>query len=53
MRGLPPGRYTVMAARQTLGNPLMQIADFHKSKKEITLGRGQEKYFLPIVLTSN
>ena len=48
---VPPGRYTVMAARQTLGNPLLQIADFHKSKQEITLGRGQEKFFLPITLS--
>jgi protocatechuate 3,4-dioxygenase beta subunit len=47
---VPPGRYQVMAARQTLQNPLEQIADFHRTKQEITLGRGQDKYFLQVVI---
>ncbi len=49
---VPPGRYQIMAARQTLANPLLQIADFHRTRQEITLGRGQEKFFLAIALPS-
>ncbi|MEM7201425.1 MAG: carboxypeptidase-like regulatory domain-containing protein [Planctomycetota bacterium] len=49
----PPGRYQVMAARQTLGNPLLQIADFHRTRQEVTFGRGQEKFFLPLAISSN
>ena len=49
---VPPGRYQVMAGRQTLPNPLLVIADFNKTKKEISLAQGQEKYFLPINIAS-
>jgi hypothetical protein len=49
---VPPGRYQVMAARQTLPNPLLQIADYHRSKQEITLGQGQETFFLTIAIAS-
>jgi len=49
---VPPGRYQIMAARQTLPNPLMQIADYHKTKQEIVLGQGQEKYFHTVNISS-
>ena len=49
---VPPGRYQVMAARQTVANPLLQIADFHKTKQEITLGQGQTAYNLTINIAS-
>jgi len=49
---VPPGRYQVMAARQTLANPLLQIADFHKTKQEILLGPGQAQYNLTINIAS-
>ncbi len=48
---IPPGRYQVMAARQMLSNPLLTIADFHKTKQEITLPRGKEKHFLTFSIT--
>lgn len=35
---LPPGLYEVMAAQQTLENPLYQIVQFQKSKQEIAVG---------------
>ncbi|MCC6669679.1 MAG: carboxypeptidase regulatory-like domain-containing protein [Planctomycetes bacterium] len=50
---VPPGRYQVMASRQTLPNPLMQIADFAKTKQEFELGRGQATHTLQIQITSN
>lgn len=49
---VPPGRYQVMAARQTVANPLLQIADFHKTKQEISLGQGQPTYSLMINIAS-
>jgi 5-hydroxyisourate hydrolase-like protein (transthyretin family) len=45
---IPPGRYQVMAARQNLGNPLLQIADYAKTKQEIVLAQGQTKFTLNI-----
>ncbi len=35
---LPPGLYEVMAAQQTLENPLYQIVQFQKSKQEVAVG---------------
>jgi hypothetical protein len=35
---LAPGLYEVMAAQQTLPNPLLQIVQFQKSKQEISVG---------------
>jgi uncharacterized GH25 family protein len=35
---LPPGLYEVMAAQQTLPNPLLQIVQFQRSKQELTVG---------------
>lgn len=49
---VPPGRYQVMAARQTLESPLLQIADFAKTKKEITILRGQKRFQLDIQISS-
>lgn len=43
---IPPGRYQVMAARQTLSNPMLQIADFAKTKQEIVLSQGQKQFTL-------
>jgi protocatechuate 3,4-dioxygenase beta subunit len=45
---IPPGRYQVMAARQTLANPMLQIADYAKTKQEIVLAQGQAKFTLNI-----
>ena len=50
---IPPGRYQAMAARQTLENPLLQIADFAKTKQEFTLSTGHAKYQLNIQINSN
>ena len=50
---VPPGRYTVMAARQTLGNPILQMGDFNKSKQEIEIGPGQEAFIVTIGFNSN
>lgn len=47
---IPPGRYQVMAARQTLQNPMLQIADFAKTKQEIVLGQGQKQYTLNFLI---
>ena len=49
---VPPGRYQVMAARQTTPNPLIQIADFHKTKQEFTVAAGQPTYQLQINIAS-
>ncbi|MEZ5963743.1 MAG: carboxypeptidase-like regulatory domain-containing protein [Planctomycetota bacterium] len=35
---LAPGLYEVMAAQQTLPNPLLQIVQFQRSKQEISVG---------------
>ena len=49
---VPPGRYQVMAARQNQQNPLLAIADFHKTKQEFTLGAGQQQYHIDINISS-
>ncbi len=42
---LAPGLYEIMAAQQTLSNPLLQIVQFQRSKKEISVsGQGQLVY---------
>lgn len=47
---LPSGSYEAMAARTTLPNPLLQIADYNKTKTAIVLKPGQEEFSLPIAL---
>jgi protocatechuate 3,4-dioxygenase beta subunit len=49
---MPPGNYTVMAARQTLANPILQIADFHKTRQEFTLVPGQQTFHVQINIPS-
>lgn len=49
---VPPGRYQAMAARQTTPNPLLQIADFHKTKQEFSIANGQATYNLQINIAS-
>ena len=45
---LSPGKYTVMAARQTTKNPLLQMVEFNKSKTEFTIPKGRETFQLRI-----
>lgn len=45
-RRLPPGRYQARAARQTLANPLLQIADFQKTQREFVIGASQDQHEL-------
>jgi len=42
---LAPGLYEVMAAQQTLSNPLLQIVQFQRSKQEISVG-GQTQFVI-------
>src|SRR5262249_25530301 len=49
---MPPGHYNIMAARQTLANPILQIADFHKTRQEFTLAPGQQTYNVQINIPS-
>lgn len=50
---VPPGRYQVMAARQTLANPILQMGDFNKSRQEIEIGPGQEAFTVAISFAAN
>ncbi|MHC5065386.1 MAG: MSCRAMM family protein [Planctomycetota bacterium] len=49
-RRLPPGRYQARAARQTLANPLLQIADFQKTQREFTITASEDQKELPFRL---
>ncbi len=45
-RRLPPGSYEARAARQTVGNPILQVVDFAKTQQKFQVQRGQETYEL-------
>ena len=50
---VPPGRYSVRAARQTLPNPILQMADYQKSQQEIEFGAGQDTFIVAVQFNSN
>ena len=51
-RRLPPGRYQIVASRQTAENPFVRIMDYSKTKQEFDVGGAQNQYLVELQISS-